>query len=363
MTCNLRVPLAAVWILVPVVFSMADETTPSSSRPADIAPLEAVTLDNVTPPGENSAAEPLAEQFSFERGKRFLDSASLAWQKQRDCMTCHTNYLYLLARPALGAGDPAHRTVREYAERLVTDRWPKQGPRWDAEVVMTAMALAFNDRLTSGKLHPTTRTALDRMWTVQRDDGGVTWIHCGWPPFEFDDEFGATMMALAVAVAPEDYAQTPAVQAGIARLRKYLADNELPTLHHRAMLLWADIFQPGWLSPADRQALLAELMALQHEDGSWSIATLGDWQRADGSLQDTTHGDGYATGLVIVLARGTGIPADDPRLARGVAWLKSNQRESGRWFTRSLKQDGRHYLTHSGSSLALMALSACDAVR
>ncbi len=61
-------------------------------------PVAEVTLANVEEPAANSPDEPLAE-FSVERGKHFLDSAALAWQKQRDCMTCHTNYLYLLSRP------------------------------------------------------------------------------------------------------------------------------------------------------------------------------------------------------------------------------------------------------------------------
>ena len=58
--------------------------------------------------------------------------------------------------------------MREFAEKLVSERWPQEGPRWDAEVIAAAAALAFNDAATTGKLHPLTRTALDRMWTVQQ---------------------------------------------------------------------------------------------------------------------------------------------------------------------------------------------------
>ncbi len=168
---------------------------------------------------------------------------------------------------------------------------------------MTALVLAYNDTLVSGRLHPVTRQALDKMWSVQRDDGGIDWISCDWPPFESDDEFGATMMALAVSVAPENYADTPAAQAGIDKLRRYFAATPLPTLHHRAMLLWADSFRPLWLTDAERTSWLDELLALQHADGSWSIAALGDWRRADDSPQDVETGDGYATGLAIYLAR------------------------------------------------------------
>jgi squalene-hopene/tetraprenyl-beta-curcumene cyclase len=321
-----------------------------------------VSLDTVAEPAANSPQEPLAEAFSLAQARHFLDSASLTWQKQRDCMTCHTNYLYLLARPALGAGDEAHRTVRKYAEDLVTKTWPEKGPRWDTEVAMAAMVLAYNDALTTGRLHPVSRQALDRMWTVQREDGGITWIKCEWPPFESDDELGATMMALAVSVAPESYAETPAAQTGIEKLKKYFAATPPPTLHHRAMLLWADTFRPGWLSEAERKACLDQLLSLQHDDGSFSIATLGDWKRGDDKPQDLTTGDGYATGLAVFLARRAGVPADDARLVRGIAWLKTHQRTSGRWFTRSLFKDNKHYITHAGTSMAVMALAACDAL-
>lgn len=323
---------------------------------------EAVTLANAVEPAANAPDEPLAP-YSLERGKHFLDSAALAWQKNRDCLTCHTNYLYLLARPALGADDEAHLTVRRFAEDHVAKRWKEKGPRWDTEVVMVALVLAYNDVLTTGKLHPLTREALDKMWKVQREDGGITWIACGWPPMENDDEFGATEMALAVSVAPDGYADTPAAQAGIARLKKYFAATPMPTLHHRAMLLWADTYRPLWLDPVERQKCLAELLALQHADGGFSIASLGDWPRADKSPQDLTTGDGYATGLAIYLARRSGIPADDARLARGVQWLKTHQRASGRWFTRSLNKDSHHFITHAGTNMALLALAACDALQ
>jgi hypothetical protein len=44
-----------------------------------------------------------------------------------------------------------------------------------------------------------------------------------------------------------------------------------------------------------------------------------------------------------------------------VEWLKTHQRESGRWFTRSLNQDNMHDITHAGRAMAVMALAACDA--
>jgi squalene-hopene/tetraprenyl-beta-curcumene cyclase len=352
----LRIHTASVAILGALALAAVDRAW------ADDAPGP-VTLANVVEPAPNSPDEPLAAEFSLARAKHFLDSAALNWQKQHDCMTCHTNCLFLLARPALGANDEAHRTVRQYADDLVTTRWKEKGPRWDAEVVMTALVLAADDANAKGTLQPTTRQALARMWSAQHPDGGFEWIRCDWPPFESDNEFGATMAALAVSVAPEAYAQNPDAVAGITGLRRYFAKTPLPTLHHRLMLLWADTHAALWLGSDERGQLLTTLLGLQHEDGGWSSASLGDWKRADGSPQDVQTSDGYATGLAVYLARRSGVSADDPRLVRGVAWLKTHQRASGRWFTRSLHKDSRHFLSHAGSSMAILALAACDALR
>jgi squalene-hopene/tetraprenyl-beta-curcumene cyclase len=327
---------------------------------ADEAAAEPVTLANVVPPGDNLRDEPLAAEFSRERAARFLDSAALDWQKSRDCFTCHTNYAYRLARPSISADVPAHAEVRDFAEKLVTERWEAKGPRWDAEVVMSAAVLAFNDAATTGKLHPVTRKALERMWTRQRDDGGFEWINCGWPPMESDNHFGATMAAVGVGVAPEAYAQSDAAKAGMEKLRGYLRANPGPTLHHRAMVLWAASFVDGILTTDERNAVTSELFAKQHDDGGWGLATLGDWKRSDGLEQDTASSDGYGTGFVIYVLRRAGLPADDERLQKGITWLKKNQRASGRWFTRSLNKDSKHFITHAGTAFAVLALAACE---
>ena len=44
-------------------------------------------------------------------------------------------------------------------------------------------------------------------------------------------------------------------------------------------------------------------------------------------------------------------------VGNGVKWLKSNQRESGRWFTRSLNNDKAHYITNAGTAFCVLALN------
>ena len=321
-----------------------------------------LTLDNVEAPSANTPDEKPAPEFSSVAAARFLDTASLDWTKRRKCFTCHTNYTYLMARPALSHRVPAHDQVRDALEQLVEQRWEEKGPRWDAEVVMSAAVLAWNDAATTGKLHSTTRKALDRMWTLQRKDGGFDWLKCNWPPMESDDHYGATMALIGVGVAPDDYAATPEARKGINKLRAYLNNNPPPTLHHAAMVLWASTHIDGIIDPDRRAATIKQLRSLQKAAGGWSLATLGDWKRADDTPQDTESSDGYATGFVVYVLRQAGVSADDPALKLGVAWLQANQRESGRWFTRSLNKDSKHYISHAGTAFAVLALDACDAL-
>ncbi len=54
---------------------------------------------------------------------------------------------------------------------------------------------------------------------------------------------------------------------------------------------------------------------------------------------------------------------DEPRLQRALHWLKTNQCESGRWFTRSLVGRKANPISNSGTAWAVMALAACDEIK
>ena len=106
----------------------------------------------------------------------------------------------------------------------------------------------------------------------------------------------------------------------------------------------------------------AALLALQRPDGGWSMSSLADWKRLDGAPLDRTVSDGYGTGLCLyALRRGAGMPADDPRLQKAVAWLKTHQRASGCWFTRSPRKVDE-LSTYAGTAYALLALQACGEI-
>lgn len=330
------------------------------------------------PPPKIPAArpdEPAAKTFSLDKGVEFLDAVTLSWVRSNQCFSCHTGYPYLLARASVG--DPKAAGLleaRKFLEERVT-AWDKGGKgkgylkgegiievtEGVTEVVAIASTLALHDARSTGKLHPTTRTALARMWELQQADGTWTWNKEELAPLEHDDYYGAVYAAIGVGHAPEGYARSEDAKAGVAKLVRYFEKRPAPDLHHRTYLLWASLSLDGLMDKAERERTVKALLALQREDGGWSLPSLGAWKRNDGKPQDKdAPSDGYATGLVLYVLREAGVAADEKPIRRGVAWLKANQRESGRWFTRSLNRDGRHYVSNAGTAFAILALKACE---
>jgi squalene-hopene/tetraprenyl-beta-curcumene cyclase len=271
-----------------------------------------------------------------------------------------------MARPLLKETSLAvHDEVRKFFEDRVAhwDDDAKQAkPRSDTEVAATACVLAFNDAQTTGTLHPLTRRALDKMWTLQLKNGAWDWLKCRWPPFEHDDYFGAVFVAVGVGSAPGDYAHSASAKEGLAKLRVYLQRTSAPNLHHKSWLMWASAKLDGLMTDEERAQTIAELLALQRHDGGWSLPSLGYWQGKDPKLviDPNAPSDGYGTGFVVYALRQVGLPADHQAIQKGVKWLRANQRESGRWFVRSLNTDKFHYLTNAGTSFAVLALKACE---
>jgi squalene-hopene/tetraprenyl-beta-curcumene cyclase len=325
-----------------------------------LTPVTALADDPPPKLGPNTDKEPMAETFSMERGYRFLDLVSLDWTQARKCGTCHTNYAHVMSAPS-GKPSPALTEVRAFFETRAAG-WdkPEGKPIGDGEIVAVATALSFNDATSTGKLRPATRAALDRMWTIQRPDGAWKWFDCDLPPMEDDDYYGIVLAAVAVGHAPGDYKSTEAARKGMEKVRTYLKATPTPNLHHRAMLLWASMEMDGLMDKAEREKTVADLLAKQRPDGGWSLTSLGNFPRRDGTANpEDAPSDGYGTGFVVYILRQSGMPADAEPIRKGIEWLKTHQRASGRWFTRSPTLNQVHYITHAGTGYALMALAAC----
>ena len=329
-----------------------------------------------------SADEPRRDAVSLAMAREHVEQGTVAWSGERRCISCHTNGTYMIDRPALAAalGPPPEDTLRFFHEQLAElsgqDREALRKSTKPAQVIYLAAGLASWDRHVRGSRSPETDAALALMLSIQEETGTWGTLDC-WPPYESDAFHEATVAATAAATAPGwlEHAEggtAPALAAGVGRLRAWLRDTPPPHDYGRVLLLQASTRFPGILDAPGRQATVAMLRGHQRHDGGWSIRTFaapeawGGGNRAEKLRAEPDHdapaSDGHMTGLAVLVLREAGVAADDPAVRRGVEWLLANQRESGRWWTRSLNTDSWHFITYSGTTLPLRALAACDAL-
>lgn len=213
------------------------------------------------------------------------------------------------------------------------------------------------------------------MWAQQQTTGNLkgawAWILFDNEPWEAADSpyYGATLGAIAVGIAPANYAATPALQQRLDLLRDYLQRNAAAqTTINRVNLLYASKKLPNLLTPAQQKSIVDEILAKQQSDGGWNLASLSaNWQREDGTPQITTS-DGYATGLVVLTIQSLGTKQNNESVSRGLAWLSRNQsRWEGNWSAYSLNKR-RHnpyatvsrFMDDAATAYAVLALTYAE---
>lgn len=364
------------------------EEPPSAAAPPSAANASA-TLEEISP------EEPLADAFSLSAAARYLDAAAVSWQETHACTACHTMFPYMMARPALASVLAPPPTVRRFFEEVAAgERNPMPdyhcGDVDAAVAIGVAASLAINDRLAAGTLHPLTRRALDCMWTLQRPDGGWQWPFRDTPPLKVREHYAATLAAVAAGMAPDDYARSDQARLGLEGIRRFLAEHPAETLHEEAMLLWASSHVPALATEVQRGATLEKVLAAQRPDGGWSLGSLVEnplstnplvaeaaalfrgepgfgiefaiYSGREAAYKSSLASDGYATGFAIYVCRQAGMPTADERLQRGIAWLKTHQRASGRWFTPSQSWHSQNKISNAGTGYAVLSLFACGEV-
>ena len=334
------------------------------------------------------------DQFDAKAAAAYLDARAEWWSTwpnaQRDrgtfCISCHTTLPYALARPELRA--PLGERQPLSAESKILDTlltrarsWrdiepfypdqtrgiPKTSESRAIEAVMNALVLSRRDA-RAGHLSDDTRTALDVMWSLQMktgpNNGAWTWLNFNYEPWESPNSpyFGASLAALAIGSAPGGYAASPDVQDRVKALRGYFArEHTAVSLLNQLMGLWASGTMRDLLAPELRQATIDAAFAAQQVDGGWSTSSLGSYQRVDKTPNDTKS-DGYATALACLALQAAGV--EDPKIARGLDWLRRNQdRATGRWTATSLNKardpesDPGKFMNDAATAYAVLALT------
>lgn len=349
----------STWTL-PVI-SAAD---PSDDDPYNLLPKPGSTRD--------TAGEPFLAKFSAQAAAEYLDLRP--HNVEKTCFACHSSGAYMAARPLIDPMAAGVLETRVLMQRYAADFTSKPpldktlDPVTRAEQVLTIVELARHDAVTTGKLQPMTRKALDHVWAFQHDDGGFAWVLYEEAPQAFDHHWGTTLVAIGVGAAPDGYAQTEPAKTGIEKLRGWFRTNAPKDLHERGLTLIADAAVGGILNKEQREEHIAALFAKQLPvDGlsagtGWSTGSLSihpNWKRPDGLPLDSTRSDGYATGFAVYALARAGVPATDARLQRGIQWLKTNQRQTGGWYTFSPRMKDV-LASYTGTSFAIQALSAVD---
>ena len=321
-----------------------------------------------------TADEPVRKEFSLPAAKDYLVKGTQAWSEHRKCVSCHTNGTFMQLAPALG---PMFKEQVELQRKFFVleaskfKRAPasaiKSGLK-PTQLAYVANGLAAYDE-AQGKLSTETKETLDLLLTVQSDDGSFNNIDC-WPPYESSSYHGATVAAMALATAPGYLKQVSDEQKKkVESLENYLQTTKPPHDYARLLLLWASTKWDGLISEQLRDDTVEMILAHQQDDGGWALRSFGTPETWGGGSRkdklnaepekDNPPSDGHQTGFAVMLLRDAGVAADHQAVQSGIRWIKANQRESGRWWTRSLNTDGPHFITYSGSFFPLRALQLC----
>jgi len=334
-----------------------------------------------------SADEPRVKTFGAESLKaaaRYLEAGAVSWVRERTCVNCHTTGPYMTEFTAWSKqlGKPSEEVHGNFVKALPNEikevrETDKSGHRFypgTTSSVWRSAGLAEWDRHITGKLSEATERSLRDMFEHQSEDGSfVSHGEVEIPHITTDFEL-SLQAARAITAAPGWLAQLKdeMLRARVEKLKHWLSTAPPKNDFDRVLKLQLAHYLPELAQESERNAALALLSSKQHGDGGWStrdMSPIDDWHfemspfvlNLIQSLPDANlpQSDAYMTALAIVLMRQNNVPVSDPRIGKGLAWLKREQRESGRWWMHSLYRGNYHYITYIATVEAMKALDLC----
>jgi squalene-hopene/tetraprenyl-beta-curcumene cyclase len=320
---------------------------------------------------------------------KYLDDGAHYWVRQKSCLACHSTGVYMVERSALTKqlGRPSVEVRNDFIKSLSKEAG-KPGDGDAATSVWRSSGLASWDRHVEGKLSAHTDRSLRHTVMILPDDNMYDTIKLIEIPY-ITTRFELTVQAMrALVTAPGWLAnlKDPRLIARVERIKKHLREHQPLNDYELALKLQLANLMPELVSKEERDAAIAMLWRKQLPDGGWSTRRMSDllkwrvevhppterrpWKEAMDptvvaliqNLPDAANpgSDPYMTAFAIVLLRESGVPASDKSIQRGIAWLKENQRVSGRWWMYSLYRGNYNYITYISTAQALRALALCD---
>lgn len=336
-----------------------------------------------------TAAEPKVKAFNAETIKaaaRYLDDGVHAWTREKTCLACHTPGVYMLERPGLTAqlGRPSEEVLADFVKGIA-DKVPepkvKDGVSYYSQAdraVWRAAGLAEWDKHVNGKLSESTDRALRDMLMRQSSHGGYLVLGEVEVPYITTDFELTVQAARALTSAPGWLAalRDPDLRRRVDAMKSFLRDTKPRNDYERALRLEVATFMPEVISQAEREEAIKLLWRKQLPDGGWSTRRMSDTLNWSNQMTEivikliesqpdaaSPGSDAYMTAFAIVLLRESGVPAADERIQRGIAWLKAEQRVSGRWWMQSLYRGNYQFITYIATCQALKALALCGELK
>jgi hypothetical protein len=317
------------------------------------------------PEGPAAAASPEQVQQSVARSIAFLEADAVRWMNEHNCNSCHHAPMmiwslneaqrqgYTINADALARGTNEVLGGLEQMIKTGVLRDPAQPPSPHAYanavrmgavfVAVGADAMPSHSEIQKDGLDLITKHILEK----QREDG--SWEFFGnRPPIAESQATDAAWIVLALEAAANRPGASESTRAALDKAKAWLAAAKLPDSHQAKVLALLLAIRGG--QPRERwQPLVDQLLALEKADGGWS-------QTPD------MASDGLATGQTLYALTLAGV--DRGRLARGVAFLVSAQKDDGSWPMASRPTlDGKggpcDYLvpiTYAGSAWATLGL-------
>lgn len=334
-----------------------------------------------------TADEPRVKTFgagSIKLAVKYLEDGAVSWVREKSCVNCHTTGTYLAERPAWSKqfGQPSAEVHADFVgsvpKGIVQMKETEEGGHRHYPdtfyCVWRSLGLAEWDKhRNAGTTEPTDRSLRDLFEHQSANGSFVSHGEVEIPHITTDFEL-TLQAARAITAAPGWLAglKDEALVARVVKLKGWLRVASPKNDFDRVLKLQLAHYLPELVSRPERDAALALLSSLQHADGGWSTR---DFSPVDGwhfemspavsnlikNLPDAAkpESDAYMTALATVLLRQSKVPVADTRIQRGLAWLRREQRESGRWWMHSLYRGNFHYITYIATAQALKAFDLC----
>jgi squalene-hopene/tetraprenyl-beta-curcumene cyclase len=317
------------------------------------------------------------DRQNIEAAAKYLEGGAISWVREKNCINCHTTGPYMAERPGLSRylGMPQSE-VRDDFVKCVPDQFdPAKTPSGGlGGAVWRTLGLAEWDKHISGSVSEATDRSLRDILQRQSANGGFASSGEVEIPHITTDFELSLQAARAITAAPGWLAelQDADLRKRVDKLKEFLQQAKPRNDYERVLRLQLAAMLPQLVSAEEVQAALGLLSDKQHADGGWSLRDMSatdNWRTpmSDTVLKliaslpdvDRPESDPYMTALAIVLMREVGVPSTDARIQRGIAWLKQEQRVSGRWWMHSLYRGNYHYITYIATAQAMKALALC----